>query len=61
MDFKINGQPLNQNETYTIAKSFKIGRVLLSGQWNYGQTIKITYSAAEDLKIYGVVALVKRG
>lgn len=60
-DFRINNQPLNQNETYTIARNFKIGRVLLGSQWNYGQTIKITYGVAEDLKIYGVVALVKRG
>lgn len=60
-NFKVNGQSLNQNEIYAITGNAKIGRVIIGGQWNYGQTIKITYSGAEDLKIYGVVALVKRG
>lgn len=60
-DFKINGQSLNQNEIYPITENAKIGRVILGGQWNYGQTIEITYSGFGDLKIYGVVALVKRG
>lgn len=60
-NFKVNGQSLNQNEIYDITKNAKIGRVIIGGQWNYGQTIKITYSGNKDLKIYGVVALVKRG
>ncbi len=66
-DFEITGQSLNPSEIYTVIdnpddnKKSKIGRVIVGSQWNYGQTIKITYSGFEDFKIYGVIALVKRG
>jgi hypothetical protein len=60
-DFKINNHTLNTNEIYPITEGIRIGRVILGNEWSYGQTVKITYSGMEDLKIYGVIALVKRG
>jgi|GEM_PF-6975148 len=60
-DFKINNHLLNTNEIYPITRGIKIGRVILGSEWSYGQTVKITYDSLEDLKIYGVIALVKRG
>ncbi|CAL7961827.1 hypothetical protein GAMM_260013 [Gammaproteobacteria bacterium] len=60
-NFQINGQLLNQNEIHDITDEIKLGRIIMGGQWNYGQTIRIAYGGTKDLKIYGVVALVKRG
>ncbi|MDD1474980.1 hypothetical protein MEO41_27475, partial [Dolichospermum sp. ST_sed4] len=46
--FKVNGQILNQNEIFAVTKKAKVGRVIMGSQWNYGETIKITYSGFGD-------------
>jgi hypothetical protein len=59
--FKVNGQALNEKEIFDVSSGIKLGHVIFGGQWNYGQTLKITYDGKKDLKIYGVVIPIKRG